>query len=71
MTICASTPRGSALDARREELLTVKEYAYLMRLHIKSVYRRIDGGRQPGVVRIGREIRIDISSASAETTVGM
>lgn len=56
--------RSIAIHLRRDELLTVKEYASLVRQHAKSVYRRIDAGRQPGVVRFGREIRIDLAVAS-------
>lgn len=56
-------PRASAMMARRDELLTVKEYAHLMRINLKSVYRRIYMNNQPGVVRFGREIRIDLSVA--------
>jgi len=40
-------------------LLTVKEFAGLVRQNQWSVYRRIREDRQPGVVRIGRDIRID------------
>lgn len=62
--ISAHTARAGAILARRDELLTVKEYAALMRLHIRSVYRRIDQGRQPGVIRVGRDIRIDLALTS-------
>ena len=59
---CVSA-RQAALAARREELLTVQEFAYILRQHPKSVYRRIAKNRQPGLVRIGRELRIDIMQA--------
>jgi predicted nucleotide-binding protein (sugar kinase/HSP70/actin superfamily) len=44
-------------------LMTVKEFADTVRQHEKSVYRRISAGTQPGVVRVGRPIRIDASVA--------
>lgn len=40
-------------------LLTVKEFAGLVRLDPFTIYRRIWANRQPGVIRIGRNIRID------------
>lgn len=45
------------------QYLTVKEFADRMRLHPLSVYRRIRERRQPGVVRLGRDIRIDLEIA--------
>lgn len=56
--------RTAAIEARRAELLTVKEFAAVTREHVWSVYRRIREGRQPGVVRFGREIRIDLTVAA-------
>jgi hypothetical protein len=44
-------------------LLTVKEYADIIRVHPLSVYRRIREHRQPGVYRFGRDIRIDLAAA--------
>ncbi len=61
--IRSDNPRQDAIDARREELLTVKEYAALIRQHEWSVYRRIRNGKQRGVVRVGRDIRIDVTLA--------
>jgi excisionase family DNA binding protein len=49
---------------KQEQLLTVQEYAALVRAHPLSVYRRIREGRQVGVVRVGREYRINISIAT-------
>ena len=46
-----------------ETLLTVKEYADLIRVHPRTVYRRIWQHRQPGALRVGRDIRIDLSEA--------
>lgn len=45
------------------ELVTVKEFADLARQHPLSVYRRVREQRQPGVVRIGRAIRINVRLA--------
>lgn len=50
--------KDESLDAQREKLLTVKEYAYVTREHPLSVYRRIREDRQPGVSRVGRSIRL-------------
>lgn len=58
--------RAAAIDARRAELLTVQEFATMIRVHPLSVYRRIREGRQPGVQRFGREIRIDLIAASQQ-----
>jgi hypothetical protein len=62
--ITEESARDLASKARREELLTVKEYAYIRGENPKSVYRRIQDGRQPGVSRVGRDIRIDITAAT-------
>lgn len=63
MTFTAETTRGEVIQARREELLTVKEYAHLVRCDPMTVYRRIWSGRQAGVVRVGpRDIRIDLAA---------
>ena len=51
------------LDTRRAELVTVKEYAYITRQHEHSIYRRIRERRQPGLLRIGRSWRIDLTCA--------
>lgn len=63
LMVTTDTPRADALTIRREELLTVKEFAYLLKEHPHSVYRRIRERRQPGVVRSGREVRIDVHQA--------
>lgn len=55
--------RDQVIAARREELLTIKEYATIVRQHPRSIDRRIRAGRQPGAVRVGREYRIDITIA--------
>jgi len=54
----ANDDREDALKAQRDRLLTVKEYADVVRQHPRSVYRRIWEGRQPGVTRVGGNIRI-------------
>lgn len=53
------SPRDDELERRREKLLTVKEFAYLTRENPGSVYRRVREGRQPGVKRVGRSIRLN------------
>jgi hypothetical protein len=49
------------------KLLTVKEYADTVRQHPLSVYRRIREGRQPGVYRIGGNIRLDPPTAEKQS----
>lgn len=55
--------RTAAIHARREELLTVKEFAEVARQTVDSVYKRVARGQQPGAIRIGGEIRIDMAAA--------
>lgn len=55
--------RVAALEARREELLTVKEYAFMVGQHVRSVRRRIRAGKQRGATRVGGQWRIDASVA--------
>ena len=47
----------------REHLLTVQEFSDLTRVHPLSVYRLIREDKLPGVVRIGRHIRINVTIA--------
>jgi hypothetical protein len=56
--------RQAAIEARAAELLTVKEYASLVRQHADSVRRRIRQGQQPGAVRAGGQWRIDLAALS-------
>ena len=49
-------------DSVAEELLTVKELAYLFGYHPNSVWRRIRAGRMPNAIRDGRSIRIRMPS---------
>lgn len=49
---------------KREHLLTVEEYASLVRMHPGSIYRLIREAKQPGVVRVGRHIRINATIAA-------
>lgn len=57
--------RNAAIEYRRNELLTVKEYAYVTRVHVRSVRRRIRRGQQPGAVRVGGQWRVDLIVALA------
>jgi hypothetical protein len=56
--------RDSAIEARRDEFLTVKEYAFMVKQNPESVRRRLRAGRQPGAVRVGGQWRIDVAIAS-------
>lgn len=58
-------PRPSVYAQRG--LLTVKEFASVVGQHPLSVYRRIREGRQPGAVRIGGSVRIDVRAAIQPT----
>ena len=51
----------------REQLLTVQEFAAHVRVHPNSIYRRIRAKRQPGVVLVGREYRINVVVALKES----
>lgn len=53
--------RQAAIEARRDELLTVQEYADLVRMNPKYVYERCANGTQPGAVRLGGGWRIDLA----------
>lgn len=57
------TDRLALTHPRREQLLTVQEFAALVRVHPMSIYRRIREHRQPGVVKVGREYRINTTVA--------
>lgn len=46
-----------------DQLLTVQEFASLVRAHPKSIYRRIALNQQPGAVKVGREHRINVRIA--------
>jgi hypothetical protein len=49
------------------ELLTVKEYACMYRLHVQTIYTAIRLNRLPHAVdRIGRSIRIAVPRESIE-----
>ena len=52
--------RAQAIEARRDELLSVKEFAELIRVHPLTVYGWIRDDKLPGVYRFGNEIRIDL-----------
>lgn len=54
----------AAINARREELLTVKQYAQMVGVDQQTVYRRIWSGRQRGVCRDAEgQYRIDVCVA--------
>lgn len=55
--------RQRVIEQRRDEFLTVNEYALLMRQHPETVRRRIRDGRQPGALFTGGHWRIDLSQA--------
>jgi hypothetical protein len=55
--------RQYVLTARRDELLTVQEFAYVAKQTPAAIYKRIARGVQSGVCRIGGEIRIDLTVA--------
>jgi hypothetical protein len=63
MTISTETARKNAVKARSEELLTVSEYADLVRCCEKTIYRRIWRGCQRGAVKDGGQWRIDVTVA--------
>lgn len=48
-------------------LLTVQEFSDLVRQHPQTVYLRVRRGLQPGVLRFGRDIRIDWHVALTKT----
>ena len=50
--------------AKAKPLLTVEEFALLVQLHPKSIYRQISL-HKIAVVRVGRSIRVPISAAKA------
>jgi|SRR5712664_4768735 len=56
----SSTQSGQFPDRRRTDpaVLTVDEAAALLRVDRKSIYESIRRGEFPGVVRVGRTIRI-------------
>lgn len=60
-------PTVVVTEPGREELLTVQEFADRVRSHPLTIYRLIREGRQAGVVRVGRQIRINVTVALAVT----
>lgn len=55
--------RAAIIDARRDELLTVSEFARLIRCCEKTIYRLIWAGRLPGAYRVSGQWRIDLAVA--------
>ena len=51
--------------ARQQDLLTVTQFALLAHYNPQTVYRKIDAGEIPGVVRHGRTIRLHRVTALA------
>lgn len=48
---------------QQDQLLTVKEFATLTGMHPNSIYKRIRAGRQPGVIDMGSDYRINVRIA--------
>lgn len=48
-------------ERNREHLMTVQEFADLLRVHPLTIYKWIREDRLDGVVRAGRHLRIDAS----------
>ncbi len=48
---------------KQEQLLTVKEFATLTGMPPNSIYKRIRAGRQPGVISMGTDYRINVTVA--------
>lgn len=57
------TQREALIEARSEELLTVKEFAAITRRNEQTIYRRIWSGRQQGALRDGGQWKIDVCVA--------
>ena len=60
------TDREYFIEARARELLTVKEFAQLVRVDPMTVRRRIWRGAQPGAVRLCGRWRVDLTVAIAQ-----
>jgi len=54
--------------ALRDDYLTVAEFALLIDRHPMTIYRLVEQGQLPGVIRIGRAIRIQRSVALQPNT---
>jgi excisionase family DNA binding protein len=59
----AGIVRGHLVRQRRDELLTLKEFADLVRVHHRTLRKRIRAGALPGAIRVGGQWRIDIAIA--------
>jgi len=53
-----TTARSPNLESNLPPLLRVEEVAALLRINRKSAYAAVESGAIPGVVRIGRSIRV-------------
>jgi excisionase family DNA binding protein len=61
----AEQTRAGANPAQSIEFLTVDEAAEMLRVNRKSLYQAIERGEIPGVVRIGRTLRIRRAALAA------
>ena len=57
-------------DANALEFLTVDEAAALLRVNRKTLYESIRLGQVPGVVRVGKSLRIHRASLVESTSPG-
>lgn len=60
-----STIHDQLIAARKQEMLTVNQFALLTQYNPQTVYRKIAKAEIPGVVRFGGGIRIERSAALA------
>ena len=58
------------VDTAPPEFLTVDEAADLLRVNRKTLYESIRLGQLPGVVRVGKSLRIHRASMVASTAPG-
>jgi hypothetical protein len=56
-------PESDVSDRNGYRLLTVQEFAHLVGMHPRSIYRRIWDNKLQGVCRIGWLWRIDVTKA--------
>jgi hypothetical protein len=61
MTITVARARADALEARRAELLTIKEFSFICRRNEEWVRELCRQHRLPGAIKIGGTWMIDIA----------